>query len=362
MASTITIPVSQPSLTELERSLLTSTFDSGQLTYGPTCRHFENLLAARLQVKHALVTSSGTTALHLALLACRIHPGDEVLVPDLTFVATANAVTYCGAAPVLVDVSRDTWCIDLTDAARKLTTRTKAILPVHLYGYPCDMTAITHFADIHGLYVIEDAAEGLGGHHNDRPLGSIGDVGVLSFYGNKILTTGEGGAVLTNDSTIAAEVYSLRGQSMDPSRRYFHTSVGYNYRMTDLQAAIGLGQLERLDSMLYSRCLIFDQYRSRLGDLDHPHHLDMAPWLYTVLLPANVNRDVIAAALLDRHGIETRPTFVPLHRLPMYSAGHHDTDFPVSTDIGDRGLSLPTYVSLADQHVDLISNTLLSLL
>lgn len=357
----VTIPVSRPSLTTLERALLTSTFDSGQLTYGPACRAFEQRLADRLGVRHALVTSSGTTALHLALLAAGVHPGDEVLVPDLTFVATANSVTYCGATPVLVDIDPSTWCIDLHDAARKVTHRTKAIIPVHLYGYPCDMDGVNALAARNGLWVVEDAAEGLGGYFGDRPLGAIGDLGTYSFYGNKVVTTGEGGAVVTNDTALADLVYSLRGQSMDPARRYFHTAVGYNYRMTDLQAAIGLGQLDRLDSMLHSRCQIFDQYRSLLGALEHPHHRDMAPWLYTLLLPPHANRDQVAATLLNQHGIETRPTFVPLHRLPMYY-GHCDGDFPVASDVGNRGLSLPTYVGLFEQHVDLIANTLLSLL
>jgi perosamine synthetase len=356
------IPVSQPSLTDLERALLVSAFDSGQLTYGPTCREFERRLATRLGVRHALVTSSGTTALHLALLAAGVGPGDEVLVPDLTFVATANAVAYCGGIPVLVDVDPATWVMDLGDAAKKATNRAKAVISVHLYGVSCNMKAVESFASRRGLWMIEDAAEGFGGVVDDKPLGTFGDLGIYSFYGNKVMTTGEGGAVVTNSTNLADKVYKLRGQAMDPSRRYFHSAVGYNYRMTDLQAAIGIGQLDRLESMLVDRWRVFSQYHHHLSSLQHPYQETAAPWQFTVLLPPNTDRDGVAASLLSDHGIETRPVFVPLHRLPMYSPGLTDADFPISTDIGDRGLSLPTYVGLANEHVALISNTLLSLL
>jgi perosamine synthetase len=357
------IPVSSPSLTDVERSLLMGAFDSTQLTYGPVCAEFERRLADHLGVKYALVTSSGTTALHLALLATDLRPGDEVLIPNLTFVATHNAVVYCGARPVLVDVSRDTWCMDLDDAEKKCTNRTRAIVPVHLYGYPCDMERVNHLAARRGLYVVEDAAEGLGGTYKDRHLGTIGDMGIYSFYGNKVLTTGEGGAVVTNDSALAREVHLLRGQGVDPSRRYYHTAIGFNYRLTDLQAAVGLGQLSRLPDLLARRHAVVATYRDALRNtgVEWVEHLSQAPWLFTLLLPSKVDRDHVAAQLLEKHDIDTRPVFVPLHQLP-FSSGYADSQFPVSTDIANRGLSLPTYPDLSLDHTKYIANTLLSLL
>lgn len=357
-------PVSKTTIGHHERALVNETLDKNQLSYGPMTRAFESALADYLGVEHVLAASSGTTALHLVLAACGIGRGDEVLVPDLTFVATANAVAYTGATPVLVDVDPRTWCMDAVAAEEKITSRTRAILPVHLYGVPCDMSEILQVAHYHGLQVIEDAAEGFSGSFYGRALGTIGNAGIFSFYGNKILTTGEGGAIATNDARLAERLYLLRGQALDPHRRYFHPEIGFNYRITDLQSAVGVGQMLHLDDMLEKRRAIFERYTSRLcynsfAPCVRPDTLH-APWLFTVTLHPSINRDALMATLATQ-GIETRPTFVPLHRMPMYH-GPTDVDFPGASFVGDHGVSLPTYPELSLQEVDEICDVILPLL
>lgn len=342
-------PVSRPSIGAVERTMVNRVLDDNQLTYGPTTLAFEAALAEYLQVKHVLACSSGTTALHLTLAALGIGPGDEVLVPDLTFVATANAVRYTGATVVLVDVDPKTWCMSTSDAERKMTERTKAVIPVHLYGVAADLRELGCVADLNQAWLVEDAAEGLGGAYRGVPLGTFGAAGTYSFYGNKVLTTGEGGAVATDDGVLAARLFLLRGQAIHPHRRYYHPEVGFNYRITDLQSAVGLGQMAHLEEMLSERAFIFQGYGERLryyGDTPtvRPDTIQ-APWLFTFLphLHRQTRNELIS--VLAEQGIETRPTFVPLHRMPMYAA--EDRAFPVASHIGDNGISLPTYPGLA---------------
>lgn len=334
-------PVSKPSITLHERSLVDESLRDCRLTQGENVAAFERRLAKFLDVPHVVACTSGTTALHLALAALGIGPGDEVIVPDLTFVATANAVRYTGATVVLADVDQYTGCLDPGDMMSLMSTRTKAVIPVHLYGVACDMMTIARRCAMmsKGPAIVEDAAEGLGGFYNSYPLGTIGSCGTFSFYGNKVLTTGEGGAVTTSSSTIAERLRHLRGQAQ--TERFFHDEVGFNYRMTDIQAAIGLGQMARLDFMLAQRRAICELYAKRLSTKPFPQ--EDAPWLFQLQLPAHVNRVLLMAQLADR-GIETRPTFVPLHRMPMFNGT--DEEFPNACQFGDRGLCLPTYADL----------------
>lgn len=348
--------VSQPCLSALEHQLVNEVLERNQLTMGPMVARFESLLARYLDVPHVITTNNGTTALHLTLAAAGIGPGDEVLVPDLTFVASANAVRYTGADVVLVDVHPETWAIDVRDATRKVTSRTRAVLPVHLYGVPAPLDDLWLLAKEHKLLLIEDAAEGLGGNYHGCALGAYGHAGTFSFYGNKVITCGEGGAVTTRDGRLAEKLRFLRGQALDPKRRYYHPEVGFNYRLTDLQAAVGVGQMQRLPELLAARQEIMDAYRSRLmyhGDVPVPRPGEyQAPWLFTYLPTSRrKTRDELMVALAT-DGIETRPTFVPLHRMPMYLG--HDDEFPVSSDIGDRGMSLPTHANLTLTDVDYI--------
>jgi perosamine synthetase len=373
----IRIPVSQPCLSLLEHQLVRECLQRNQLSQGPMVARFEREFAEWLGVKHAIAVTSGTTALHLALVALGIGPGDEVLVPDLTFVATANAVSYTGAVPVLVDVDPATWCIDPVDIARKITRRSRAIIPVHLYGVPCDYSTSAP------LLVIEDAAEGLGGSYpSGRKLGACGgscDIGCFSFYANKCLTTGEGGMVVTDSDLLNERLRTLRGQGTrtgDP--RYYHAVRGFNYRMTELQAALGVGQLSHLDEMLEARREVMLRYADMLyrqlhddrhGGWDAPPCVATqyyAPWQFTFAVPDGLSRNGLAAHLLA-HGIDTRPAFVPLHRLPMYQyefsdSGYlrgngplDDSRFPNASLIGDTALSLPTYPDLPLSAVDEIA-------
>ncbi|TXH47134.1 MAG: DegT/DnrJ/EryC1/StrS family aminotransferase [Desulfurellales bacterium] len=347
-------PVSSPSLGSLELNYLQECLMNNQLTHGPMTNRFERAFADMLGVQHAVMCSNGTAALHLALLAAGIGAGDEVLVPDLTFVATANAVMYCGAVPILVDIDPETWGISLEDAERKLTSYTRAIIPVHLYGNPVNMTELLSFGEAHKLHVIEDAAEGLGGAWDGQWLGTIGEMGTYSFYGNKVLTTGEGGAVVTNDDRLAELLRLYRGQGQHPSRRYYHQVVGYNYRMTDLQAAVGLGQLYVFNDNLEKRWKIQETYYQHLqvlgGQTIQPW---AAPWLFTMVLPEYADRDLMMQELLS-HGVDTRPAFIPLHQMPMYEG--QDADFPQSCRVSARGISLPTYPELTINEAKEISS------
>jgi perosamine synthetase len=325
-------------------------------------KRFEHLLAEELDVEddRVVTTTSGTTALHLALAALGIGPGDEVIVPDLTYIATVNAVKYVGATPVLVDVDPRTWCIDPERVAEAMTARTKAILPVHLYGQSCDMDALAEIArDWHGVPIVEDAAEGFCGTYHGRPFGTLGVIGCLSFFGNKLITTGEGGACVASTSTMAAKLRSLACMCNDPDRRYHHLGVGFNFRMSDLQAAVGIPQVEDLARTTRRRYQLFLRYRANLGRatiLPTPMpNTVFAPWLFTCELPKHVNRDRVMAELAG-DGIETRPTFVPMHE--MFGAPDWD-DFPNTNRISQQGISLPTYIDLTDADVDRICDALL---
>jgi perosamine synthetase len=358
-------PVSRPSITEIERDLVAQALSRVQLSQGEWVARFEQLLAEFLSSGHpsgprghVVCTTSGTTALHLALVAAGIGPGDEVIVPDLTFVATANAVRYTGAEVVVVDIDRHTWGLNyaLVDAKRSL--RTRAIVPVHLYGVAC----AGHDGWPHHDLVIEDAAEGFGGSLGSHMLGTLGHMGVFSFYGNKVITCGEGGAVWTEDADLAKRLRFLRGQALDPNRRYYHPEIGFNYRLTDLQAAVGVGQMTRVEAMLEQRRKIFSLYRHRLcydvgvTQVDPPGSRS-APWVFTLQLHERIPYDRVVSRL-TACGVETRPGFVPLHQLPMYR--RPDSEFPVATALAPRILSLPTHADMTLDDVNDICNELIA--
>ena len=338
--------VGKPSIGQAEIRAVTQSLKKCQLTMGSNVRNFESLLATYLGTRNVVVCSSGTAALHLALIAARIGPGDEVLVPDLTYISTANAVKYVGGRVVLVDIDKDTWNINLDDAAKKINNHTKAIIPVHLYGTPCDMDAVERFASKFDLILIEDAAEAIGGNWEGKPLGTWGDMGMFSFYGNKVITTGEGGAVVTDNDDLANTVRYFRGQAQG-TQRFYHDAVGYNYRMTDIQAAIGIAQLDQIETFLERRHAIVNKYRYLLGDvLQFPRTQGSAPWLFTGVGQTHYS---IMERELALRGVEVRPMFVPMHRLPMYQ--QKDEKFPVTTSLWEYGISLPTYPELMELEV-----------
>jgi perosamine synthetase len=357
------IPVFAPWLPESARSYVLDCVDSGWVSsLGKYVPRFEEELAGFCEARHAVATSNGTVALHLALVVLGIGPGDEVLVPDLTFIATANAVRYTGATPVLVDVDRATWGIDPEDARRKLTPRTRAIIPVHLYGRPVDLDPLLELGRRHGLEVVEDAAEAHGARYKGRRVGALGRIGAFSFYGNKIFTTGEGGAVVTNDPALAERAAFLRDHAMDPHRRYFHTEVGFNYRMTNIQAALGCSQLEHAEEILRRRQAIARAYDEGLAGIRGLAFAVPAAWeesicwMYSVLVEPGfgLDRDAVSAELRAR-GIDSRPFFVPLHEMPPYLTS---APFPVSTELSRQGINLPSGTALTPAEIATVCRAL----
>jgi perosamine synthetase len=355
------IPVAAPLLTGNEKAYVVDCIESSWISScGKYVEKFERAFAEFCGVRHAISCSSGTAALHVALLALGVRPGDEVIVPTLTFVATANAVTYCGARPRFVDIEPDTWTLDPALVEAKITTRTKAIIPVHLYGHVTNMDAMNELARRHNLFVVEDAAEAHGAEFRGRRVGSLGDVAAFSFYGNKIVSCGEGGMVVTDSDPLAEYAAQLRGQGVDSKRRYWFPIVGYNYRMANLAAAVGLAQLERIDWHLSRRREVAMWYRENLHDVPGiswqvtKDGRDNVDWLFTITLDESIgmSRDDVIAKLAQR-GVETRPVFYPMHTLPPYQEmSREDGDFPVADRIARSGLSLPTWAGL--QHEDVV--------
>lgn len=364
------IPVAAPALVGNERTYVLDCLDSTWISSsGKYIEHFEQGFADFCRVPYAASCCNGTVALHLALLALGVGPGDEVIVPTLTFVATANAVVYCGARPVFVDVESETWNLDPARIEERLSPRTKGIVAVHLYGHPADMDPIRAIARRHGLFVLEDAAEAHGAEYKGQRVGSIGDIGIFSFYGNKILTTGEGGMVVTRDEALAHRVRQLKGQGMDPKRRYWFPTMGYNYRMTNIQAAIGLAQLEKIDWHIERHRENARWYKELLAG--HPLFTVQpempwatnAYWMNSIVLdPAfPLSRDQ-AMAELAKHGIETRPFFYPLHTLPMYLEAAIDGSFPVAESVAARGMNVPSSAMLSQEEISYVADRLLHLL
>jgi len=357
------IPVFAPWLSDNVRRYVLDCVDSGWISsLGQYVARFERDFAAFCEAGHGVATSNGTTALHLCLATLGVGPGDEVLVPDLTFVSTANIVRYTGATPVLVDAEPRTWGMDAGDARRKLTGRTRAIIPVHLYGHPVDLDPLLTLAAEHGLDVVEDAAEAHGARYKGRRVGALGRMGAFSFYGNKIITTGEGGMVVTNDPALAERAAFLRDHAMDPHRRYYHPEIGFNYRMTNIQAAIGCAQLEQADAILGRRKALAAAYEAGLagiGGLTPPPAEPWAEnvyWMYSVLIePAfGADREAVRAGLRAR-GVDSRPFFVPLHELPPYRV---DAPFPVSTALGAKGINLPSGTGLQAHEIAAVCDAL----
>lgn len=357
------IPLAEPVLGGNEKKYVIDCLDKGWISgSGHYVTSFEEAFADSHGAAHAIAVANGTVALHISLLALGVGRGDEVIVPDLTYIAAANAVTYCGACPIFADVNPITRTLDVTDAERKISAATKAIVPVHLYGHPADMEAVQQLARAHRLHTVEDAAEAHGAECRGQRVGSFGDLGTFSFYGNKIITTGEGGMVTTNNSELADRVRLLKGQGMATDRRYWFAVVGYNYRMTNLQAAVGLAQLERLDWFVDRRREVAGWYNETLKGMpvELPTEAEWAKnvyWLYSICVARDVNRDRVMADL-DEEGIETRPFFYPLHQMPPYFDPNGDATFPIATDLAGRGISLPSSASLSSDEVVRIGRAL----
>ncbi len=361
------IPVAEPSLSGNELKYVTECINTGWISsQGAFVKRFEAEIGKRLGAEHVLAVSNGTVALHLALVALGVGPGDEVLVPNLTFAATINTVIQTGATPVIVDVDQRSWNMDPAAAAAAVNQRTKAIMPVHLYGQPAEMGPLMALADRHGLFVIEDAAEAMGSAYKGQPCGAIGHAGTFSFFSNKLITTGEGGAVVFRDAAVAQRARRLRDHGMEPAKRYWHVEVGYNYRLTNLQAAVGCAQLERLDEFLAGKLRIAGQYGAKLGKVEGLTLPAAIPgllnsyWAYSVIgdfANLGISRDEFMGRL-DKAGIETRPLFYPLHVMPPYQAYAGNRSFPVTDKLSDGGISLPSAVTLTTAEIAYISGVI----
>jgi perosamine synthetase len=363
------IPVAAPDLSGSELEYVTQAVQSSWISStGPFVDRFETEFARMCDARSAISICNGTAALHLALVALELDAGDEVIVPSLTYVATANAVHYVGARPAFADVDPRTWCLDPTAVEAAITPRTKGIIAVHLYGHPADMDALSKIASRHGLWLIEDAAEAHFARYKGRIAGSLADLATFSFYGNKPFTCGEGGAITLDDPALEARVRLLRGQGMDPDRRYYFPVTGYNYRLTNVACALVCAQLERRDEILGERQRIFERYRELLTDVPGLTFQPVAawaeptPWLFSVLIDPGefgMSRDDLAEELAT-HGIETRPFFVPLHTLPPFrdASCERRDDLPWTERLAGSGLSLPTYNGLTGAQQEWIAETI----
>jgi perosamine synthetase len=352
------IPISKPFIGQREEDLVLEAVRSGWVSsIGRYIDEFEATFARYCGTEFAIAVSNGTTGLHLALATLGFGPGDEVIIPDLTFVATANAVAYTGATPVLADVDPDTLCIDPASVESLITTRTKAIMPVHLYGHPADMDALAAIAKAHSLILIEDAAEAHGAEYKGQRVGGLSQCGVFSFYGNKVVTTGEGGMLTTNDRAFYRRAKSLRDHAMSTERRYFHEERGFNYRMTNLQAALGVAQMERIDDFLKRRAEIMAWYNAAIPANESVRLNRVKNWansaFWMICLEVDWFDEGRRQAFMDqlkKQGIDTRPYFCTMSSLPMYK----QQPLPVSMRKAQTGLNLPIFFELTQKDVERI--------
>ncbi len=350
--SPIVIPVYQPYLCGREREYVDQCLTSLWISKGDFVTQFESKFAERLGGCHATTVCNGTAALHLALQALGIGPGDEVLVPTLTYIASVNMIAHVGATPVLVDSAMSTWQIDPEDLRRKITSRTRAVLVVHLYGQPCEMDEIVKICEENSLWLVEDCAEAFGSSYNGRPVGTFGDIATYSFFGNKTITTGEGGMVVSRSEDLLRKVIHLKGQGVSPTREYWHDVLAFNFRMNNICAAIGLAQIERADEILEKKRVIAGWYQEMLADLPLELHREAEGtrhsfWLCSALAADEATRDGLRTHLRNR-GIETRPVFHPAHTMPVF---YSELPFPGAESLSQRGFSLPSYPALTRELV-----------
>jgi len=359
------IPVSSPDLLGNEEAYVADAIRSTWISStGKYVDRFEKLFAKMAGTTSSISVCNGTVALHLALLALDVRPGDEVLVPSLTYIATANAVRYVGGEPVFVDVDPLTWCIDPLALEAAITPRTKGVIAVDLYGHPADLDAINHIAAIHGLWVIEDAAEAHTATYKGRLTGGLAQIGTFSFYGNKIFTSGEGGALTVNDPLLELRIRTLRGQGMDPDRQYYFPVTGYNFRLTNIACALLCAQLERSKEIITKRKEVFAAYDRLLTDIPGISFQPIAdwakpaPWLYCITIDKQKygsSRDQLITVLAER-GIDTRPFFIPLHRLPPFreASQKRKEQLPITDKLACSGLNLPTFSTMTRKQIETI--------
>jgi perosamine synthetase len=359
------IPLARPDIGAREEELVLRVLRSGQLALGPMAAQFERMFAERLGRAHAVAVSSGTAGLHLAVHATGVGPGDEVITSPYSFVASANCAVYAGAEPVFADIDPVTFNLDPAAVEAAMTARTRAIVPVHIFGLPCDIEAIGATAARHGLAVVEDAAEALGARRQGRLVGGHGNPAVFAFYPNKQITTGEGGMITTDDGELAAVYRSLVNQGRSDDGQWLrHDRIGFNYRLDELSAAVGVAQLERLDDLLAARAAAAARYDALLAGIEgvtRPAVVagDERSWfVYVVLLDEALDRDGVMAALLAER-IGCKPYLPAVHLQVAYRArGHRDGEFPVCESIAARTLALPFFTRITEAQQSRVAEAL----
>jgi perosamine synthetase len=352
------IPVTQPLFSGNEITYATNCITSTWLSAGKYVEEFEKKFAQFCNTSFALTSSSGTTALHLTLLGLGVTNGDEIIVPDLSYVSSTNAVYYIGATPVFIDVDLETWTIDPNKIEEKITKKTKAIIVVHLYGHPADMDKINAIAKKYKLIVIEDACEAHGALYKKEKVGSLSKIGCFSFSGAKTITTGEGGMIVSNDAHLMQKIQGIKSNFTNNKRHFYHSAIGYPYRYTNIQAAIGLAQLEKLNDLINIKIKNAEIYNNLLREVDIiqlPPQKSWAKnvfWLYSIVLKKPGLRDKLMN-YLGESGIQTRPFFVPMHKLPMYK---HSGKYPVTAYLAENGMNLPSGLTLDKKDIEYVTS------
>jgi len=356
------ISVNEPLLGEQEQKYVTECIRTGWISSaGHFIEEFESRFATYCGMKYGIATSNGTTALQVAVGCIGLKPGDEIIMPTFTIVSCALAVIYNGGVPILVDCDPNTWCMDVSQIEAKITPSTRAIMPVHMYGHPVDMEPVQELAQRYNLVVIEDAAEAHGAEYKGNKCGGLGDISCFSFYANKIITTGEGGMVLTNDLKFAQEARSLRNLCFREDRRFYHTELGHNFRLTNLQAAIGLAQMERVDELVARKRWMGQAYNEQLKDivgLQLPVEKPWAKnvyWMYGVVLDESRGKDAVTfGQRLRESGVDTRPFFLGMHEQPVFQKRglFEGEKYPVAEYLARYGLYLPSGLALTESEID----------
>ena len=355
----IKIPIYQPFIGKEEETNLIECIRSTWISSkGDFINSFEEKVKTFVDTKYASAVANGTVALHLALLAAGVKQGDEVITTNFTYVASTNAILMVGAKPVFVELNPENWNIDVTKIEDRINSKTKAILITNIYGLPCDFDVLKKICMRHSIPLIEDAAESFGATYKGKQSGSLGDISTFSFFGNKTITTGEGGMVLTNSRKYYNLVEQLKNQGNSPDKKYYHDILGYNYRMTNMQASIGCAQMSKLNDILSLKKNVDDFYRSSLRDKVEFQKIDkdVVPsyWISSILLKNQSERKQVEKALTEK-GIETRPLFYPIDELPFYKK---NKSIHLARELYDRGLSLPSYPALTDDQLKLITTTI----